>query len=67
MGGGEVKYLAYLSVHTLWMAPRATFKNPKSLGKTSKCSQRPTLKNPNFESLDDLCPNLRFTVENKTG
>ena len=33
-------------------------------------SSRPTLQNPNFESVDklgNLCPNLSFAVENKVG
>ena len=34
------------------------------------CSLRPTVKNPNFASMDELeklYPNLNFTVENKMG
>ena len=33
-------------------------------------SPRPTFQNPNFEytdNLGNLCPNVSFTVENKTG
>ena len=40
------------------------------MGKIWNYSLRPTLKNPNFESVDELgkvCPNLSFSVENKIG
>ena len=50
---------------------RGTFKRlRRELGKTWKYSRRPTLKNLNFESVDDwgkLGSNLSFTVKNKNG
>ena len=42
--------------------------NWKKLG--NKHSPKPAFQNPNVESMvkwENLCPNLRFTVENKIG